>query len=213
MIIVKDEEGHSLTEVEIRDQMMTLLVAGFETTSTALSWAIYWTSYIKDVRTKLLNEINSSDTTELFSKTSFPYLNAVCSEALRIYPPAVLGFRRIVKKPIEIANYYFEPGTILTPCIYLLHQREEIYPHPQQFEPERFLTRTFKQHEYIPFGGGQRKCLGYALALLEMKLVLLTIFKNWEIKLADESSPEVPASFGVTIFPKNQVKVTLKKRN
>ena len=212
MVVVRDEDGNSLSEAEIRDQMMTLLVAGFETTSTALSWAIYWVSYIKDVKTKLLNEINSSDPTELMGKDAFPYLDAVCSEALRICPPALLGFRRIVKKPVEIANYCFEPGTILTPCVYLLHHQEQIYPQPKQFQPERFLTHTFMQNEYIPFGGGKRKCLGQALALFEIKLVLLTIFKNWDIRLADESSPETPVSSGVMLTPKNKVKATLKKR-
>lgn len=207
LIVVQDEDGHLLSEVEIRDQMMTLLVAGFETTSTAISWSIYWTSYIKDVKTKLLDEINSSDITEANSQTAFPYLNAVCSEALRICPPAVLGFRRIVKKPVEIAGYYFEPGTILTPCIYLLHHQKQIYSNPEQFQPERFLTRTFQQHEYIPFGGGKRKCLGYAFALFEIKLVLLTIFKNWDIKLAAESSPETPVSSGIMLIPENKVKL------
>ena len=212
IITVQDENGNSLSDVEIRDQIMTLLVAGSETTSTALSWSIYWTSYLEDVKTKLLNEINSSNTTQLVSKTEFPYLNAVCSETLRICPPALLGFGRIIRKPVEIADYYFEPGTILTPCIYLLHHQSQIYSNPDRFQPERFLSSTFKQHEYIPFGGGKRKCLGYTFALFEIKLVLLTIFKNWDIKLANESSPEIPVGSGVMLTPKNKVKATIQKR-
>lgn len=213
MIKAVDENGDSLTKSEIRDQIMTLLLAGYETTSTALSWAVYWINYLGSVKDNLLQQLDTIDLSETSRITNLPYLNAICSETLRIYPPIIIGLNRLVKKTVEFSGYCFEPGTILTPCIYLLHQREEIYPHPQQFEPERFLTQKFTQYQYVPFGGGDRRCIGSMFALFEMKLVLATIAKNWKIKLADESCPETPAFSGAMLAPKNQVKVTLEPRN
>ena len=212
MIEAVDENGKSLTKQEIRDQVMTLLVAGFETTSTALSWAVYWINHFPNVKAALLEEIDTFHETEVAERVTLPYISAVCSESLRIYPPGVLGFSRIVKEPIDISEYHFESGTILTPCIYLLHHNNEIYPEPDKFDPQRFLNKTFKQYEYIPFGGGKRKCLGYTFALFEIKLVLITMFENWKIKLADESLRETPVRSGAMLTPKNQVKVTLDKR-
>ena len=97
----------------------------------------------------------------------------------------MLGLNRLVKSPLEIGGEKFEPGTIVVPCIYLTHHREDLYPNSQHFKPERFLERQFSPSEYLPFGGGNRRCIGMAFALFEMKIVLAKVLSNWHLKLAD----------------------------
>jgi cytochrome P450 len=99
-----------------------------------------------------------------------------------------------------------EAGTLLAPCIYLTHHREDIYPEPKRFKPERFLERQFSPYEYLPFGGGNRRCLGYAFALFEMKLVLATVLSQVELALVDKR-PIRPARRGITFSPSGGVEM------
>ncbi len=127
------------------------------------------------------------DANEIFK---LPYLNAVCSETLRLYPVAMLALNRLVKSPLEVMGYNLESGTLVIPCIYLTnhhltHHQEDLYPDSKQFKPERFLERQFSTSEFLSFGGGNRRCIGMAFALFEMKLVLATILSQWEMELAD----------------------------
>ena len=128
------------------------------------------------------------------------YLEAVCYETLRINPPALSAFTRTVKKPIEIEGYYLEPGTEIDVSIYLAHRRESIYPEPDKFKPERFLERKFSSYEFLPFGGGQCRCLGASLALYEMKLVLATIMANFDLELINPR-PIKPKRHGIVMLP------------
>jgi len=196
-----DEAGKPLTDKELRDELMTLLFAGHETTATALAWALYWIQSLPEVRNKLLKEIDSlSDDSDPSVIARLPYLNAVCSETLRIYPVALITFGRIVKSPLKILDYQFEPGTLLAPCVYLTHHREDIYPEPKQFKPERFLERQFSPYEYLPFGGANRRCIGMAFASFEMKLVLATILSHYELAIANNAQVK-PVRRGVTLAP------------
>ncbi len=212
MISACDEQGEGMKDVELRDELMTLLLAGHETTSTALSWAFYWIHYQPQVRDKLLQELDrladNPDPTAIFR---LPYLTAVCQETLRIYPVAFIAFSRILKAPLQVMDYQFETDTNLCPCIYLVHQREELYPEPKQFKPERFLERQYSPYEYLPFGGGSRRCLGEALAMFEMKLVLATILSNYQLALADKR-PIRPQRRSVTLSPTGGVKMVMKSR-
>jgi cytochrome P450 family 110 len=212
MISARDEQGQPMTDVELRDELMTLLVAGHETTATALSWALYWIHHLSDVREKLLQEVDSlgenPDPNTIFR---LPYLNAVCCETLRFYPVAMLTLNRLVKSPLEIAGYQFEPGTLLIPSIYLTHHREDLYPNPKQFKPERFLERQFAPSEYLPFGGGNRRCIGMAFALFEMKLVLATVLSRVQMELAD-SKPVQPVRKGLLLGPEGGVQMVVTGR-
>ena len=188
---------------------MTLLVAGHETTATALAWAFYWTHHLPTVKQKLLEEIDSlGENPDPMSIVKLPYLTAICQETLRIYPVAMLTFPRVVQDPVEILGYPLDAGTIIVGCIYLLHQREDLYPEPKQFKPERFLERQFSTYEYMPFGAGSRRCIGAALAELEMKLVLGTILKQYQLELA-ESGPVKPQRRGITLGPASGVKMVM----
>jgi cytochrome P450 len=106
-------------------------------------------------------------------------------------------------------GYNLEPGTIVIPCIYLTHHREDLYPDSQQFKPERFLERQFSPTEFVPFGGGNRRCIGMAFALFEMKLVLANVLSNWNLELAD-TQPVQPARKGVLLGPSGGVKMVVK---
>jgi unspecific monooxygenase len=123
----------------------------------------------------------------------------------------MLGLNRLVKSPLQIMGYQFEPGTILSPCIYLTHHREDLYPEPKQFKPERFLERQFTPYEYLPFGGGNRTCIGMAFAQFEMRLVLATLLSRWQIELA-ESEPVEPVRKGVLLAPSKGVRIVAKGR-
>ena len=212
LMAARDEAGAALTDVELHDELMTLLTAGHETTATAITWALYWIHKQPEVRAQLLQELDSlgeqPDNSAIFR---LPYLNAVCSETLRIYPVGMLTFPRVVRSPVQMVGYDLEPGTVLVGSIYLTHQREDVYPQPKQFKPERFLERQFSPYEYIPFGGGSRRCIGMAFALFEMKVVLAKILSNFELALAD-NRPVKAVRRGLVSAPTNVRLVVTGKR-
>ena len=186
LISARDEAGQALTDLELRDELMTLLVAGHETTATALTWALYWIHKLPTVRRELLNELQALDQPlDPNVLLRLPYLNAVCSETLRIYPIGLLTFPRVTKSRLELMGCLLEPGTIVVGCIYLTHRRQDVYPDPEEFRPERFLERRYSPFEYLPFGGGVRRCVGMAFAQFEMKLVISGILSGFELALAD----------------------------
>ncbi len=205
MMLARDEEGQPMTDVELRDELITMLVAGHETTATVLAWAFYWIHRVPQVREKLLQELDTlGDRPDPNALMRSPYLNAVCSETLRLYPVAMLALNRLVKSPLEIMGYQLEPGTLVIPSIYLTHHREDLYPQSKQFKPERFLERQFTQYEYLPFGGGNRRCIGMAFALFEMKMVLATVLSSWQMELADDK-PVQPVRKGALLGPSDGV--------
>lgn len=201
MMAARDEQGQAMTDVELRDELLTLLFAGHETTASALAWALYWIYQIPEVRDKLLEELDGfGDDADPSAFAKLPYLNAVCQETLRIYPVAMFTFVRILKQPLKIMGYEFDAKTVLAGCIFLTHQRPELYPEPKQFRPERFLERQFSPYEYLPFGGSNRRCIGMAFAQFEMKLVLATILSRFQLSLADRR-PVKPVRRGITLSP------------
>jgi cytochrome P450 family 110 len=198
LMAARDEAGEALTDVELRDELMSLLVAGHETTATALTWALYWIHKFPKVRDRLLEELQElDDPADVNALLRLPYLSAVCSETLRIYPVGMLTFPRVVSLPVEMMGHSLEPGTVVIGSIYLAHHREDIYTDSDQFKPERFLDRQFSPYEYLPFGGGSRRCIGMAFALFEMKVVLSKILSHVELGLAGTRSVQ-PVRRGLT---------------
>jgi cytochrome P450 len=212
LMSARDEEGNPMSDKELRDELMTLLFAGHETTATAMSWALYWTHCYPEIKEKVLQEVatlgNNPDTISL---TRLPYLSAVCSETLRIHPVGMLTFPRIVEETVELDGYPLEKGTILMGCIYLSHHREQTFPDPHTFKPERFLEKQFTPYEYMPFGGGARRCIGEVLAIYEMKIAIATILANYDLALLD-NQPEKPRRRGLTLAPSRGVPMLLKGR-
>lgn len=213
LLSARDEAGAALTDEEIRDELITLIMAGYETTTTAVLWALYWVAKLPQVREKLDKELCSLGFNPAPSEIAqLSYLGAVCSETLRIYSITGFTFDRVVKVPLSIMGYQFEPGTVLSPCTYLTHQREDLYPLPKQFQPERFLERQFSPYEYYPFGGGNRRCIGMAFAQMEIKLVLATILSHLHLSLADDR-PVRPVGRGVTLTPPLSLEMVANRPN
>ena len=205
-----DEEGKVMSDPELYDQLMTLLLAGHETTANTISWALYWVHKQPDILEKLRQEIaNLGESPEPMTLFKLPFLTAVCYEALRIYPVVILTVPREVKEPVELMGYHLEPGTRVRGCIYLTHQREDLYPHPREFRPERFLNRQYTSYEFFPFGGGARRCIGEALGMLEMKLVLATIVSHYHLELL-HNRPLKPKRRGVTMSPESGVEMIFR---
>ena len=199
MMSARYDDGQPMSDIELRDQLMTLMLAGHETTASALTWAFYWLDIQPETRDNLLNELstlnNFSDTIAI---SKLPYLTAVCQESLRIYPIVLSGVFRKVKTPIEIMGYKLPEGTLVVPGIYMAHHREETYPEPNKFKPERFLNRQYSAYEYIPFGGGSRRCIGSAFAMHEMKIVLATVLSKYKLSLLNKR-PVKPVRRGLTV--------------
>ncbi len=205
MLSARDEDGQPMTDQELRDEMMTLLFAGHETTATAIAWALYWIHRLPEVQQKLRKELAELDPNcDPVTIARLPYLSALCDETLRIYPVGLFTFLRTLTKSWKLMGQEFPAGTQFAPCIYLLHHRPDLYPDSKQFRPERFLERQFSLYEYLPFGGGNRRCIGMAFALFEMKLILATILSQWQLELTSDK-PIKPIRRGFTIAPEKGV--------
>jgi len=210
MMSARDENGERMKDYELRDELMTLMLAGHETTATAIAWGLYWIHRYPEIKAKVEAEIAGLGADpDPMAIAKLPYLDAVCKETLRIYPVAMLTFPRTVLEPTELMGYKLEAGQVVMGCIHLMHQREDVYPEPSQFKPERFLEREFDTYEFFPFGGGKRRCIGEALAMLELKLVLATIVTEYDLELKG-NKPEIPARRGVTLAPKKGVQMVFK---
>lgn len=212
LMAARDYEDQPMTDEELRDELITLLTAGHETTATALAWALYWVHKFPSVREKLQSELDTlGDNPDPSTIFKLPLLNAVCCESLRIYPVAMLSMPRKVKTPVSLCGYELDPGTFLLGSFYLIHHREDLYPEPKQFKPERFLERQFSPYEFIPFGGGARRCIGMAFAQFEMKVALATIVSGWELELVDNRDVRCKRR-GLATAPNRPIQMVVKGR-
>lgn len=211
LIAARYEDRQPMSDVELRDELMTMLVAGHETTASALTWAFYWIDSIPEVREKLSKELDTLDeNSEPSSIAKLPYLTAVCQETLRFYPIILNAFFRQAKNPVEIMGYQLPKGTLIVPSIYLAHHREEVYPQSKQFRPERFLARQFSAYEYLPFGGGNRRCIGLAFAQYEMKIALATILSQFRVSRLSKR-PVNPVRRGLTLAAPSGMRMVANK--
>jgi cytochrome P450 len=211
LIAARDEVGESLTDQVIHDLLLAPIYAGRDAAASAIAWSLYWIHYLPAVRDRLLAELDSlGDSPSPMNIVELPYLSAVCNEALRLYPTQVLTFPRRVESPVELMGYELSPGTVLVGNIYQMHQREDLYPAPKEFKPERFLEKKFSPYEFIPFGGGARGCLGAPLVLFEMKLVLATILLHYQLAIANQESVK-PQRRSIN-FPPTSLKMVMLDR-
>ncbi len=209
LLLARDEQGHAMTDAELHDELITLLLAGHETTASAMVWLLYWIHHLPAVEHQLRAELATlGEQPDPMAIAQLPYLNAVCQETLRIYPITPTAFVRVLREPMTLGPYDFVAGTALMPATYIIHQRPDVYPEPQTFRPERFLEKSFAPHEYLPFGGGNRRCIGSALAMMELKLSIATLLQQFEFRLPD-SRPVKPARRGLTMAPPAGMKITI----
>jgi cytochrome P450 len=199
LLQARDEEGQAMTDIELRDELMTLLVAGHETTATAVAWAFELLLRNPAALARLQEEVDRGESDE--------YLDAVIKETLRVRP-VVPGVVRKLTRPLRVNGYDLPAGVRLAPNIYLTHRQPDIYPEPDRFHPERFLENPPDTYSWIPFGGGIRRCLGASFALYELKVVIPTILRNARLR-ASGGSPESIRRRAITFAPSRNAKVVV----
>jgi cytochrome P450 len=195
LLQARDEDGQPMTRVEVRDELMTLLVAGHETTATALAWAVELLSRHPQVLARLEDGGDEE------------YLEAVVQEVLRLRPVIVVVVRRLTE-PMELGGRLLPAGVSVAPCIYLMHRRPGLYPDPEAFRPERFLDSPPGTYTWLPFGGGVRRCLGAQFAQLEMKVVLSALLSRARLR-PTTAPPERITRRAITFVPHRGGEVVL----
>jgi cytochrome P450 len=230
MLDARDDKGRPLSEDEVHDELVTLLVAGHETTATALAWTLRWLLPDRELIGRLNEEIASAGVDPM-RLAKLPLLDATVKEALRLQP-VIPMVGRVLQEPMKIGGRELPAGVLVAPSIYLVHRRPSLYPEPERFRPERFLDFNrvagepppaqtsgdfvpyrFKPAawEWLPFGGGIRKCVGAAFAMYEMKMVLAAILPRVEMRLALDRVREVRRTITVTPERGLPVVVTAKR--
>jgi cytochrome P450 family 135 len=202
LMSIRMEDGATMSDRELRDQLVTLLLAGHETTATALAWTFDLLLRHPDTLQRL--------TTEVDDDTGDEYLRAVIAESLRLRPVVPLAGRRLAVD-LEAGDLKLAAGTDVTPAIWLTHTRSETYPDPYVFRPERFLESPPNTYSWIPFGGGIRRCLGASFAEFEMRVVLEIVLRQRTLE-AVGTRPERVARRNVTFSPRNGTVVRSRMR-
>jgi cytochrome P450 len=212
LLSASHDDGSPLDDREVRDALITILIAGHETTALALAWALADIAARPEVVERLVGElarVTGGGPPEAEQLAGLEYLDGAIRESLRLRPVAPFVVRKAVR-PFAAGGREYPPGVVLCPCSYLVHRREELYPEPGLFRPERFLERKFGPHEWFPFGGGNRVCLGMPFALYEMKVLLATLFS--------QVRPTRPAGarsrarrYGVVLGPDDGARVVVQK--
>lgn len=185
LLEAKDEQGEGLSDRDLRDELMTLLAAGHETTATSLCWAFERILNHPEVEARLRAELAGVTHNRPITAEDLPrleYLDATIKEVLRLRP-VIPTVARMLKAPMKIRGWEIPAGILVAPAINIIHQREDLYPEPESFKPERFLGKKQDPYSYFPFGGGTRRCIGMAFALYEMKIVLATVLRRTKLKL------------------------------
>jgi cytochrome P450 len=209
LMAARDEDGAPMTEDELCDELITMLVAGHETTATALSWAFAVLLEHRDVAARVCDEV-AGKADDPAALAQVEYLDLVVKETLRMRPiiPDVV---RKTQRPMTFAGYDLPAGVGLTPVITLAHMREESWPEPRRFDPERFRGAKIDPYAWLPFGGGIRKCLGMAFAMYEMKIVLGMILPRVTMRLARPGSVPIVRRT-ITLAPKGGTRVVMSAR-
>jgi cytochrome P450 len=198
LLLAEDEDGQTLSDQEVRDELVTLLLAGHETTATGLAWTF-----------DLL--LHAPAALRRASEGDDEYLDAVAKESLRVRP-VIPGVGRVVREePFRLNGYEIPTGYEINPSIRVVHRRGDLYPDPASFRPERFLGEDAPDtYTWIPFGGGTRRCLGASFALTEMRTVLRRVLERTELRAADAKHEE-PVFRGITLSPRNGVRVIMAR--
>src|SRR5215207_5119462 len=202
LLQARHDDGTQMSDLELRDELMTLLVAGHETSATALAWALDALTHHPHTLARLRDEVDSGDET---------YLDAVIKETLRLRPVIALVLRRLVE-PMEIGGRTLPTGVNVAPCVYLLHRRADVYDDPRAFRPERFLNKPPGTYTWIPFGGGVRRCLGASFAQFEMKVVLRELVSRLDVGAA-RPEPERRVRRAIVFAPARGGEIVVKGSN
>ncbi len=215
LLDARDEDGNAMTKPELRDELVTLLVAGHETTATALTWAVRWTldtpGLLAQVRAQIAAACRAEGTTKLSAARAaeLPLVDAIVREAMRLNPVIPL-VGRVVERPTRVAGYDLPAGTLLVCSIYLAQRRAAVYPDPTRFDPTRFLGKKVTPTEFFPFGGGVRRCIGMAFALYEMRIVLARMLERADLQLTPRGEIRVQRR-SITLMPSDGLLVRVDR--
>ena len=203
LLQARHEDGSPMSDTELRDELMTLLVAGHETTATELSWAFERLVRNPDALSRLVADVDADGE---------EYVTATIRETLRRRPVLTIAGPRRVMSEIEIGGRAYGPGCHVVPNVYLVHHDPEIYPDPYVFRPERFLEDEPGTYTWIPFGGGRRRCVGASFALLEMDVVLRAVLSRLEVRAGSDGILEAHRRRSITVVPGEGAKAVLTAR-
>jgi len=210
LVHARGDDGEKLSDQEIVEQLSTLLVAGHETTATALSWGMAGILEEPALARDLLAELASVPDLAPEKLARLPLLDATVKESLRRMPVIPLVGRRLTQ-PMTVRGYVVPVGTVLAPCIYLAHHREEAFPEPFRFDPRRFLRDKPTAFELFPFGGGGRRCIGAAFATYEMKMIFAALLSRVTLRRAS-SRPTMAVRRSITLAPSEGLPVVCVDR-
>jgi len=202
LVRATDEDGRALSDRELRDQLMTLLVAGHDTTATGLSWTLERLTRHPTILDKAVQAADAEDS------AGDEYLDAVAKETLRIRP-VVFDVGRALKEPVELAGYQLPAGGMVVPAIGLVHSDSQVYPDAERFDPDRMVGANLSPTTWFPFGGGNRRCLGATFAMVEMRVVLREILRR--VELATTTAPsETQRVKHVIMVPRNGGRIRVR---
>jgi cytochrome P450 len=205
LLAVRDEDGQALSDEELRDELLTLVLAGHETTANSLAWTFERLLRTPDAYARLRENVRSG------GAEADAYIEATIHEGMRVRPviPMVV---RMAKRQWRLGEYVLPADTPVAVSIVALHHREDVYPHPHAFKPERFLGRKPGTYTWLPFGGGIRRCLGATLAMAEQRVVLGAIARRTDLE-APELAPEPARQRNVTMIPRDGGRVVVLKKH
>jgi cytochrome P450 len=210
-----EESGIGMSDRQLHEEMMTLFLAGHETTAMALTWTWYLLSQHPEVEQKLVNEVSRvlrGRTPTVADLSQLPYTEMVVRESMRLYPPAP-GFAREPIEDVRIGGYDVPPGSLITVNTYAMHRDARFFDDPDRFDPERFgagWEERIPRYAFLPFGGGPRVCIGNGFAMMEARLIVATVAQRWHLSL-EPGQDIVPAQL-VTVRPKNGMRMRVEKR-
>ena len=202
LVRATEEDGRALSDRELRDQLMTLLVAGHDTTATGLSWTLERLTRHPTILDKAVQAADAEDS------AGDEYLDAVAKETLRIRP-VVFDVGRALKEPVELAGYQLPAGVMVVPAIGLVHSDSQVYPDAERFDPDRMVGANLSPTTWFPFGGGNRRCLGATFAMVEMRVVLREVLRR--VELATTMAPsETQRVKHVIMVPRNGGRIRVR---
>ncbi|MGH3887862.1 MAG: cytochrome P450 [Pseudonocardiaceae bacterium] len=201
-----------LDDEELRDQIMSLLFAGHETTASATAWVLYWLGRDERTRHDVIAEL-AATSNDGSDPAQVPLLHAVIQETLRLAPPAIIAGKRMLPVDGELLGKPLPAGTIVTPCIYLAHHQPDLFPDPIRFNPSRFLGNRVARQHYFPFGGGTRHCLGRELAMLEVRMITAAVLRRCQLHCVNFEAgvPELRGP-AMTLAPGLQMSIAPHRR-